>query len=213
MAAFSRISAWRSSSGVPWMRELSNPSERKTRYLRPSTTAIWRARPERERVKVSTWFRRAARSAPSTERATASNGVSVAPSVISESGSRASGTRVPPAVLLAPRSLLHDEAQGVEGAQGQAGQAQAVEGALELPPVGGEAEHELRPARGAVGGHGHEVGGVELPEEARGRLPGPGHGRGLGECQIEEKQEVAPGGGGHAGDLPWPRDPGDPGNP
>ena len=94
----------------------------------------------------------------------------------------------------APRAqhLLQDEAERIDRMD-QVGEAERGEGVLDLPPVGGVAEHELRTAQGAVGCHGHQVGPLELVEEAGRRPPRPHHRFGLGEGEVEEEEEVAPG--------------------
>jgi hypothetical protein len=122
---------------------------------------------------------------------------------------RIAGNRARPAAggVLGPEDLLEHQAQGIDRTRDQVRQAQHLQGVVELPAVGGEAEHELRPARGAVGGDGHQVGGVEGPEQAGGGLPRPGDRPGLRERQVEEEQKVPPRGGGQARHAPGAGEP------
>jgi hypothetical protein len=94
------------------MSEASNPSERKTRYLRPSTTEICRARSAKDLEKVTTRVLRAERSACSTDLVTISRRCSTPESLTSESGSRVSRGAEPAAALSTPRTSWRTRRRG-----------------------------------------------------------------------------------------------------
>jgi hypothetical protein len=78
---------------------------------------------------------------------------------------------------------------------------QAVDGRLDLRPVGGEPEQQLGTFRGKVRGDGDQVRRMEgAVQEPLGRVAGAGHRRRLGEAEIEEEHEPAPRRHRHAAD-------------
>ncbi len=89
-----------------------------------------------------------------------------------------------------------DEPQGIRGAIEQLRHPQGVDGGCDLLAVRREAEGELRPLQRAVGGHRHQVGGVQALDDVLGRVPRLGERLRLGEGKVEQHQEVPPRRGG-----------------
>ncbi len=88
-------------------------------------------------------------------------------------------------------------------AVGELGEAEGIDGVLDLPPVGGEADDELRAAGLAVGRHRHQVGALDtLFDHLVRRRAALDDRRGLGVREVEEEEEVAAGGDRHRALLP-----------